>query len=131
MARRVITGTLQSWINLTGTAPINSWAELTRHFSADDVKLFAKLSGDDNPLHIDEVYAASTPFKRCVVHGMLYSSLIGTIFGASVPGAVYVNQSFKFRRPVFVGDAVTARITVTGVKFSPRHLITCRSVVVS
>ena len=64
--------------------------------------------------------------RRRVTHGMLYSSLIGTIFGSSIAGAVYMNQTFQFRRPVFVGDAVTARIVVTRAALSPKHMITCR-----
>ncbi len=73
------------------------------------VKAFADLSWDDNPIHLDEAYAATTRFKRCIAHGMLASTMFGTIMATQVPGAVYLNQSLAFKAPVFVGDTVTAR----------------------
>ena len=60
---------------------------------------------------------------------MLYGALISTIFGATIPGSVYVSQSFRFRRPVFVGDGVVARVEVTAVRAAPRHLVTCATTV--
>lgn len=61
---------------------------------------------------------------------MLYGSLFGTIFGATVAGSVYVSQTFRFKQPVFVGEPFTARITVTAVKTAPHHLATCDTVIV-
>jgi hypothetical protein len=73
------------------------------------VKAFSDLSWDHNPIHLDEAYAATTRFKRCIAHGMLASTMFGTIMATQVPGAVYLNQSLAFKAPVFVGDTVTAR----------------------
>ena len=88
-------------------------AELTRRFTADDVEAYAALSGDHNPIHLDEAAAATTRFGQRIVHGMLPAGLFGTVFAAAYPGSVYVAQSFAFRAPVFLDDDVLARITVT------------------
>jgi 3-hydroxybutyryl-CoA dehydratase len=79
------------------------------------VKTFADLSWDHNPIHLDQEYAKTTRFKRCIAHGMLVSTMFGTIMATQVPGAVYVNQTLAFKAPVFVGDAVTARFVLAVV----------------
>ena len=76
---------------------------------------YAALAGDDNPVHLDAGFAAGTRFGGRIVHGMLYGSLFGTLFGAQIPGSIYVSQRMAFRRPVYVGETVTARIDVTRV----------------
>lgn len=92
-------------------APVQVGQEawLVRQFTMADVLAFAKLSGDHNPVHVDAAAAARSQFGRCVVHGMLYSSLFSTIFATQVPGCIYLEQSVHFKSPVFVGDAVKAR----------------------
>jgi acyl dehydratase len=80
-----------------------------------EVRAFADLSGDDNPVHLDERFARSTQFGRPIVHGMLYGSMIGTIFGATIRGAIYVSQDFRFRHPVHIDEEVTAEVKVTDV----------------
>lgn len=88
---------------------------LARRVSEENVALFAMATGDTNPIHLDKEYARSTPFKRCIAHGMLTGSLFSTLFGTEWPGpgAIYLEQSFRFLRPVPVGDMVTAKATVT------------------
>src|SRR5690606_3923177 len=82
-----------------------------------DLEVFADLSGDNNPVHMDEAFAATTPFRSRIVHGMLTASLISTILGTKLPGpgAVYVSQSLRFRAPVRLGDTVVARATVSEI----------------
>jgi 3-hydroxybutyryl-CoA dehydratase len=123
------TGVSASQDPAVGTLAVGAVGELARHFDIEDVRAFAALAGDDNPLHLDADFAAAGRFGRRVVHGMLYGSLISTIFGAQIPGSVYVSQSFRFRRPVYVGDTVVARVEVTRVATAPRHLVTCRTTV--
>lgn len=103
---------------------VGDWAEWTRQWGPEAVASFAQLSGDDNPVHVDAAYAATTQFGRPIVHGMLYGSMIGTMFGGQIPGSIYMSQDFKFRKPVFVGDTVTARIEVVHAREKP-HIITC------
>ena len=95
---------------------------MTRIFTRDDVAAFAKLTGDDNPLHDNESFAASHRFGGTVVHGMLYASMFGAIIGQRAPGAVYLSQSLAFRRPVHLGDAVTAEVSVERVGRAGRLL---------
>jgi 3-hydroxybutyryl-CoA dehydratase len=114
----LITGTLK-WDPALGTLTVGMCAELRRTLLAPDVAAYAALLGDTNPLHLDAAFAARTPFGRPIAHGMLSAGLIPTIFGATIPAAVYVSQTLSFRRPVYVGDAVTARVTVTGVRLLP------------
>lgn len=101
---------------------------LTRVMTQDLVGAFAYVSGDDNPVHLDAGFAATTRFKRPIAHGMLYGSMISTIFGAQFKGAVYLSQQFQFKKPVFVGDTVTATVTVADVRESP-YIVTCKTVV--
>ncbi len=79
-----------------------------------DIVMFAGVSGDTNPVHIDEEYARSTLFKGRIAHGMLGAAYISTVLGTRLPGpgAIYLSQTLKFRAPVRVGDTVTARVTV-------------------
>ncbi|MCZ6764857.1 MAG: MaoC family dehydratase [Alphaproteobacteria bacterium] len=86
--------------------------------SAADLDTFAVLSGDTNPVHLDERYAANTMFKGVIAHGMLCASFISTVLGTRLPGSgsVYVKQTLNFRQPVRPGDTVTARATVTELR---------------
>ena len=92
-------------------------AEITRTVAAADLDAFAAITGDDNPLHLDEDYAATTPFKGRIAHGMLAAGYISAVIGVKLPGpgAIYVSQTLRFRRPVRIGDAVTARVEITAL----------------
>ena len=89
-------------------------AELSRTLRPDDIHLFAVLSGDLNPTHIDPEYARSGQFREIVGHSMwggaLFSAVLGTQFPG--PGTVYVRQDLRFHRPIVIGDTLTARVTV-------------------
>lgn len=83
-----------------------------------DIAAFAEVSHDHNPVHLDEAYAATTAFKGRIAHGMLTAAYISAVLGNDLPGpgAVYVSQSLRFKRPVRIGDTVTVRIAVTGIE---------------
>ena len=89
-----------------------------------DIVLFAGVSGDTYPLHVDEEYAKTTRFGRRVAHGMLSASLLSTANGLllGTPGGLYVEQSLRFRRPVFVGDTLRARSEVVAIDGAMRRL---------
>ena len=80
-----------------------------------DVKAFAGLSGDNNPVHMSDEYAEKSQFKKRIAHGMISSSFFSALFGKELPGegCVYVGQNLKFLRPVYLNDTVTAEVTVT------------------
>ncbi|NHQ88170.1 MaoC family dehydratase [Iodobacter sp. HSC-16F04] len=92
-------------------------AEYRKTLTEADIVLFAGISGDNNPMHIDEEYALATRFGGRIVHGMLSASLISTVIGTRLPGpgAIYMGQNLKFLKPVKIGDTVTARVTVSEV----------------
>ena len=79
-----------------------------------DITLFAGVSGDTNPVHLDDNFAAQTQFKQRIAHGMLSASFISAVFGTRLPGpgAIYMSQNLRFKAPVRVGDTVEARVTV-------------------
>ena len=89
-------------------------AEMTRVVAAADLEAFAEVSGDNNPVHLDEDYARTTQFGGRIAHGMLSAAYVSAVLGTRLPGpgAIYLSQSLRFRRPVRIGDAVTARVTV-------------------
>lgn len=82
-----------------------------------DIVLFAGVSGDVNPVHLDANYASATMFKGRIAHGMLTASFISAVLGNKLPGpgCVYISQNLKFKAPVRIGDTVTARVTVTAI----------------
>lgn len=90
----------------------------------DDVVNFADLTGDRNPLHVDDAFARSTRFKCRIVHGMLTASLISTVLGMKLPGpgAIYVSQSLRFRAPVRCGDLVRASARITALDWDHRRV---------
>lgn len=92
-------------------------AELTRTVSAGDLDAFAAVTGDENPVHLDAAYAATTPFGERIAHGMLSAGFISAVLGTRLPGpgAVYVSQALRFRRPVKIGDVVTARAEISEI----------------
>lgn len=93
---------------------IGDTARFTKTITQADVTLFAGLTGDFNPLHVDHAYAATTRFGRPVVHGALLAGLVSAVLGMQLPGpgALYASQRLDFRRPVFLGDTVTAEVEV-------------------
>ena len=92
-------------------------ASFSKTVSAADIDLFAQVTGDTNPVHLDEAYAAKTIFKGRIAHGMLSAGFISTVLGTKLPGpgAIYLKQELTFRAPVKIGDTVTATTTVTEV----------------
>lgn len=93
---------------------IGDTAEITRTLHKQDIELFAVLSGDVNPAHLDEAYAKTDMFHRVIAHGMWGGALISAVIGTELPGpgTIYLDQSLSFRRPVGIGDTVTIRVTV-------------------
>src|SRR3569832_1790201 len=89
-------------------------AELTRTLRKQDIELFAVMSGDVNPAHVDEDYARSDVFHKVIAHGMWGGALISAVLGTELPGpgTIYLEQSLRFRHPVGLGDRVTVRISV-------------------
>src|ERR1700739_4918265 len=90
-------------------------ASITRQVTAEVVEAFARVSGDTNPVHLDEMYAAKSRFGRRIAHGILavsyISAVLGTVFPG--PGTIYLSQNVSFLKPVFLGDTVTATVTVS------------------
>ncbi len=98
---------------------------LAKTVTSDDIVGFAEISGDTNPIHLDAEYAATTPFKERIAHGMLSASFISAVLGTRLPGpgCIYMSQSLKFRAPVRVGDNVTATATVKEVDTKRRRIV--------
>jgi len=92
-------------------------ASARREITEELIQNFADVTGDFNPLHIDEEYAKDTVFKGRIAHGMLVASLFSNLIGTKLPGpgTVYISQTLNFRRPVRIGDIVTAEVEVMQV----------------
>ena len=99
-------------------------AELERTLTEADVMAFAALTGDYNPVHVDAVTAAASPFGERIVHGMLTASLLSTLLAMQLPGpgAIYVSQSVRFLRPVKFNETVTTRVEITAIDTSKLRL---------
>ncbi|WP_148714172.1 MaoC family dehydratase [Chitinolyticbacter meiyuanensis] len=89
-------------------------AEYRKTLTETDVVLFAGLTGDNNPMHIDAEFAAETRFGERVVHGMLTASMLSSVIGMKLPGpgCIYMSQSLRFLKPVHIGETVTATAEV-------------------
>lgn len=105
-------------------------ASLVRTLTYKDIELFAIMSGDVNPAHLDEAFAKSDLFHKIVAHGMWGASLISTVLGTQLPGpgSIYVDQSLHFRRPVGLGDTITVAVTLTTkIAATNRAIFDCRA----
>lgn len=106
-------------------------AEITRQLRTNDIELFAVMSGDVNPAHLDEEYAKADIFHEVIAHGMWGGALISAVLGTELPGpgTIYLNQSLSFRKPVGLGDTVTVRVTVVEkIAEKKRLLLDCECV---
>lgn len=89
-----------------------------RHVVSDaDIRAFAEVSGDHNPVHVDEAFAASTPFKGRIAHGMLSGAYISALIAGELPGpgAIYISQVLNFKRPVRINDELVTTVTITAL----------------
>lgn len=93
-------------------------AEITKRIEQSDVDAFADVTGDHNPVHVDEEFAKTTRFGGRIAHGMLTASLISAVLANKLPGegSVYLGQTLKFVAPVFPGDEITARVTIKEIR---------------
>lgn len=101
------------------TLAIGDTYEYAFRFTQEEVVAFAQLTGDDNPLHLDPDYAATTAFKRPIIHGMLSASVFTKIIGTRFPGygSIYMGQTFQFMRPMFVDTDY--KVTFTVISLNP------------
>ncbi len=104
---------------------VGDTASLTRTLTYRDIELFAIMSGDVNPVHLDEAFAQNSMFHKIIAHGMWGGALISTVLGTQLPGpgAIYLGQSLRFRHPVGLGDTITVTVKVTE-KNSEKHRVT-------
>ncbi len=93
---------------------IGESAEVARTVTRADIELFAVVSGDVNPAHLDDAYAATTRFKNVIMHGMWSGAIISKLLGVHLPGpgTIYLSQSLAFKRPVMPGDRITFKVVV-------------------
>lgn len=101
---------------------IGDFAEIEKQMTLDMVKGFASISEDFNPVHLDEKYAANWRYKRQIIHGLMATSLFSGLFGTKLPGegCVYKSQNIRFKRAIYIGDVVTARVEVTDVSIEKK-----------
>ena len=100
-----------------GDLSVGMTAVYARTVTETDIVLFAGISGDNNPVHMNEVYARSTAFKGRIVHGLLSASFVSTVIASRLPGpgSIYLSQNLRFKAPVRAGDTVEARVTITDI----------------
>ena len=100
------------------TFKVGDSAEITKTIEQADIDAFAAVTGDHNPVHVNEEFAKTTRFGRRIAHGMLTASLISSVLANKLPGegSVYLGQTLKFVAPVFPGDEITARVTVKEIR---------------
>ena len=107
-------------------------AQFTKTVTERDITLFGEVSGDTNPVHFDEAFAATTPFRGRIAHGVLTASYISTVLGMQMPGpgTIFLGLTIRFKAPVRIGDSVTATCTVREVFPEKRRVIfdcTCKA----
>ena len=108
---------------------IGDKATFSRTVTDDDIQAFARVSGDNQPLHLDDAFASKTRFKKRIAHGMLAAAYISATLGTKLaPGAVvvYLGQTMRFRLPVGIGDTITAETEVTAID-ADRRIVTVRT----
>ncbi len=100
-------------------------ASFSKTITDADVTIFAGLTGDFNPVHINSVYAKNTIFKNRIAHGMLGGSLVSTVLGTRLPGpgTIFMEQNLKFKMPVYIGDTLTVEVIFKEVLNSKKGVI--------
>ncbi|MAM05829.1 MAG: acyl dehydratase [Flavobacteriales bacterium] len=90
----------------------------------DDVRRFSELSGDTNPIHLDKEYAKETRYKKNIAHGLMCASYFSGIFGTKLPGlgSIYVSQSLRFKRPIYIGDKVDVIVKITEIDINRKRV---------
>ena len=103
---------------------IGDKAEFSKTISETDIYLYAGVTGDFNPAHINEVYAKETHFKTRIAHGMLMAGFISTVAGNQLPGpgTIYMKQELEFLGPVRIGDTITAEVEVMEILEEKKHV---------
>lgn len=103
---------------------IGMMRHLQKEITDRDIELFAEISTDHNPVHLDESYALDTIFEGRIAHGMLTAGLISAVIGEQLPGhgTIYLGQSLKFLAPVRPSDLVRAEVTVSQIDYSKRRV---------
>lgn len=102
---------------------------LRKQITDRDIELFAEVSTDRNPVHLDEEYAQQTTFEGRIAHGMLTAGLVSAVIGEQLPGhgTIYMGQTLKFMAPVRPGDTVLAEVTVREINYAKRRVtLDCR-----
>lgn len=96
----------------------------TQTITDADIKAFSRISGDKNPVHMNDEYAKNSRYKKRIAHGMLSGSFFSALFGTKIPGegCVYVAQSLRFKRPVYLDDTVVASVIVTSVDLKKKRV---------
>lgn len=106
-------------------------AAITRTVTREDIEAFSAVTGDSNPIHLDEEWAAKTRFGGRIAHGMLTGGLVSAVIGTRLPGPgnIYLKQTLEFRGPVRPGDEVTAEVRISHLEPAKRRVVlatTCR-----
>jgi len=93
---------------------IGQTAQFSKTVTKDEITLFATLSGDHNPVHLDADFAANSPFKECIAHGMISGALISASVAMTIPGpgTIYIGQTLSFLKPVKIGDQITVKLEI-------------------
>jgi len=107
--------------------------EFLKLISEEDIKQFARLTGDNNPIHLDDEYAKKTMFKKRIAHGLLTASFISTVIATKLPGqgSIYLDQSLKFLAPVYIGNQIRIFVKVTKKNIEKRIVTLSTEVYVS
>lgn len=104
---------------------VGDQAQLSRQVTAQDIKAFAALSGDVNPIHLDDAFAKQSSFGSRIAHGHFCTMLITTVIGTQLPGpgTIYRGQEYKFHNPAFIGDTLTVKVTIDTIKARARLIM--------
>ncbi|MBL3530721.1 MaoC family dehydratase [Companilactobacillus zhachilii] len=116
-----------------GELKVGMSGSISKRISEEDVDTFAKVTGDYNPMHMDQEFAEKTQFHKRIAHGMLSAGMISACLGTKMPGpgAIYLNQSLRFDKPVYFGDVLVATVTVEKIDQKAHFQIATLSTVVT
>lgn len=116
-----------------GELKVGMTGVMTKQVTEDDVDTFARVTGDYNPMHVDEEFAEKTQFHKRIAHGMLSAGMISACIGNKMPGpgAIYLNQTLRFNKPVYFGDVLVATVKVERIDQKAHFQIATLSTIVT